>query len=302
MDVRQLTYFLAIADHGGFGRAAEHLHVAQPSLSQAMRTLERELGVALFRRTGRGVVLSDAGHELIEPARQVVRDLEAARAAVGSIKGFQRGHVDIASMPSPGIEPLASMLAAFTQRFPRITVSIDGSFTPDEVLDAVRGGTAEIGLLGVAAHRPVAGLGVIELEDQPLVLLSPPGSSFDKPDTVHPDELSGLRLIVSHRGSLMRQLVDDVLARGIEAIIAVEVAHRTSILPLVARGVGHAVMSSSWTEQAESAGIGVRRIEPGASLRTALVHRLTGLTPASRAFLATAVRERPTPREPDQES
>ena len=67
MDVRQLTYFLAVVETMNFGRAAELLHIAQPSLSQAIGTLERELGVPLFHRVGRGIVLSDAGAQLIDP-------------------------------------------------------------------------------------------------------------------------------------------------------------------------------------------------------------------------------------------
>jgi DNA-binding transcriptional LysR family regulator len=73
MDARQLEYFLAIVEHGGFRAATSHLHIAQSSLSQAIAGLERELGVALFHRMGRKVVLSDAGHELVGPARQVAR-------------------------------------------------------------------------------------------------------------------------------------------------------------------------------------------------------------------------------------
>jgi DNA-binding transcriptional LysR family regulator len=69
MDARQLEYFLAIVDHDGFGRAAQQLHIAQPSLSQSIANLERELGVQLFHRIGRGVVLSTAGSDLIAPAR-----------------------------------------------------------------------------------------------------------------------------------------------------------------------------------------------------------------------------------------
>lgn len=104
MDVRVLGYFLAVVDHDGFGRAAEALHVAQPSLSQAVAGLERDLGVQLFHRIGRGVVLSDAGQELIEPARQVLRDLRVARSAMESLKGLRRGCVELITMPSPGIE------------------------------------------------------------------------------------------------------------------------------------------------------------------------------------------------------
>ena len=80
MDIRQLKYFLAVADHNGFSRAAQHLMVAQPSLSQAIATFERELGMPLFHRIGRGVVLSEAGAALVGPARVVLRDLDEAES------------------------------------------------------------------------------------------------------------------------------------------------------------------------------------------------------------------------------
>lgn len=85
MDARQLTYFLAIVDEGGYGRAAVALHVAQPSLSQAIAALERDLRVPVFSRAGRGVRLTEAGAQLVAPARQVLRDLQAARDVVRSV-------------------------------------------------------------------------------------------------------------------------------------------------------------------------------------------------------------------------
>ncbi|MEU1853423.1 LysR family transcriptional regulator, partial [Streptomyces sp. NPDC019990] len=78
MDIRQLEYFLAIVDRGGFSRAASALYVSQPSLSQAVRALERDLGSELFHRIGRRAVLTEAGRALIEPAREAVRGLETA--------------------------------------------------------------------------------------------------------------------------------------------------------------------------------------------------------------------------------
>jgi DNA-binding transcriptional LysR family regulator len=82
MDIRHLEYFLAIVDHGGFNRAASALYVSQPSLSQAVRTLERDLGTDLFHRIGRRAVLTEAGKALIDPAREAVRSLRTARSSV----------------------------------------------------------------------------------------------------------------------------------------------------------------------------------------------------------------------------
>ncbi|MBM2620463.1 LysR family transcriptional regulator [Actinoplanes sp. LDG1-06] len=293
MDARQLSYFLAVVDHLNFNRAAEQLHLAQPSLSQAMSQLERELGVPLFHRVGRGIVLSDAGRQLVEPARQVIRDLEHAKAAARSTQRLQRGRVELSAMPSPGMEPLSTITRTFTQTYPGMSLMIEAAFTPEEVVHAVKTGSVEIGLLGAASEPHTGGLEVLHLEDQPLVLLSPP----DEPaadalagDTVHRTELAGMRLIVSKRGSLMRQLVDDVLASGVDVEIVVEVEHRTSILPMVLSGVGHAVMPSSWTPLARRSGARVRQIDPPSLLKISLVVRRGQLTPAARAFVGCVQR------------
>lgn len=101
MDTRKLKYFLAVVDQNGFNRAAEHLLIAQPSLSQAIAGLEKELGVPLFHRIGGRAVLSEAGKELVGPARLVMRDLEAAQSAVQALRGIRSGRLDIITMPSP---------------------------------------------------------------------------------------------------------------------------------------------------------------------------------------------------------
>ncbi|GAA2621595.1 hypothetical protein GCM10009863_39600 [Streptomyces axinellae] len=100
MDVRQLEYFLAIVDHRGFNRAASALYLSQPSLSQAVRGLERDLGSALFHRIGRRAVLTEAGTALIEPALAALRSLETARASVAAVHELRAGRVDVAAMPS----------------------------------------------------------------------------------------------------------------------------------------------------------------------------------------------------------
>ena len=289
VDVRQLRYFLAVVDHGGFGRAADHLLIAQPSLSQTIKALEQDLGVPLFHRAGRKSVLSEAGRELVGPARLVVRDLDAARAAVEELKGVRSGRLDISAMPSPGVEPLTSMIAAFSRSHPGVTVNVEAAFTVDDVVESVRGGSSEIGVLG--SERPVRAVGVdvTQLEQQPLVLIMGPGAgNLGADGTVRRSDLAGQRVIVSQRGSFMRRIVDDILAEGVPLEIAVEVAHRTSILPLVLAGVGHAVLPSSWAALARHSGLRVARIEPSAVLHVAVVSRESDLTPSARAFLATA--------------
>ncbi|MCC9196726.1 LysR substrate-binding domain-containing protein [Arthrobacter sp. zg-Y820] len=288
MDVRHLKYFLAVVDHQGFTRAAERLLIAQPSLSQTIKSLERDLGVPLFHRVGRNVVLSEAGRELVGPARVVVRDLEAARAAIDELKGMRRGRLDVIAMPSPAIEPLTSIITAYARTHPTITVNVDAAFTQDDVVAAVRDGSSEVGLLGSDRPFRAADIDVLHLGRQPLMLVLNPEEALPGGEAVGWEELSGHRMIVSQRGSLMRWAVDEALANGVALEIAVEVAHRTSILPLVLAGIGHAVLPSAWAPLARQAGLRTVRLEPETLLHISALSRAAELTPAALAFLAVA--------------
>jgi DNA-binding transcriptional LysR family regulator len=290
MDVRQLRFFLAVVDNGGFSKAADQLMVAQPSLSQAIAGFERELGMPLFHRVGRGVVLSDAGRALVGPARVVLRDLDEAAAAMRELKGLRGGRVDLITMPSPGMEPLTTILTAFARRHPAVTINAEAGFTPEEILANVRSGTCEIGVLGSAQPTRAPDLDVVALESQALVLISGPDDEGPPGPTVRREDLTGCRLIVSQRGSLMRALVDDVLAEGIQATIVAEIAHRTSILPMVLNGLGRAVMPSSWTQTARRAGARVQRITPETYLHVAAVSRRSHLTAPATALMDEARR------------
>lgn len=287
MDARQLQYFLAVVDHGGVNRAATALYLAQPSLSQAIRALERDLGQQLFHRVGRRLVLTDAGHALVEPARQVVRGLEAARASVESVAGLESGRVEIAAMPSQAVEPLGGMIRAFTERHPGLSVTIRAAFTTSDVLHLVRTGVTEVGLLAGSEPPASAEVELDLIGTQRFVLLAPVGGPFADGVTVRHADLAGQRLIVGQAGTGMRRLVDGIRASGVELTEVVETEHRESILPLVLGGVGLAVLADSWAPLARQAGALVLELDPPAYLHLALASRKV-LTPAATAFLAIA--------------
>ncbi|MET8689131.1 LysR family transcriptional regulator [Streptomyces sp. NPDC004732] len=286
MDVRQLEYFLAIVDHGGFNRAASALYLSQPSLSQAVRALERDLGSSLFHRIGRRAVLTEAGTALIEPARAAVRSLETARASVAAVHELREGRLDIAAMPSQAVEPLTTMVRGFSDRYPGVSVNIRAAFTSRDVIDMVRTGAAELGLL--ASSGPVADKEVVSHDagEQRFVLVTPSDGPFPAGRPVAREELAGQRLIVGQRGTGMRAYVDGLRERGIDFTIAAETEHRVAILPLVLAGVGLAVVTESWRTTAERAGALVLDIEPRTTLRIALVSRRAEQSPAARTFLA----------------
>lgn len=288
MDVRQLEYFLAIVDQGGFNRAAAALYLSQPTLSQSVQSLERELGSTLFHRIGRRAVLTQEGQSLVEPARAAVRSLELARASVGAVQALRAGALDIAAMPSQAVEPLSALVRRFSARYPDVTVNIRAAFTPRDVVELVRTGACELGLMATSGPPPDHEVAVHPMGLQRFVLITPPDGPFPAGRPVQCRELRGRRLIVGQRGTGMRTFVDQLREQGITFSVAVESEHRVSILPLVLKGVGLAVVTEAWRDLAERAGARVLDLEPTAALHIALVSRRTQLTPAARACLDLA--------------
>ncbi len=288
MDSRQLTYFLAVVDCAGFGRAAEQLHVAQPSLSQAIRTLERQLGTPLFHRNSRGIELTEAGRALVSPARQVQRDLQAAGEVIDDVKGLRSGRLDIASMPSPAVAPLSEMIKVFTDLAPDVTVNVLARATSDEVVEVVRSGVCEIGVLGTPHPLHDSTVVTHRLRSQRFVLVAAESDDLPSDDIVQRERLDGMRLIVGPQGTGMRLLIEEMRSSGINVRIAVETAHREAILTLVASGVGNAVLTDAWAPIARQLGLRVFAIEPPAYLGLWLVTRAAPITTAAETFWTMA--------------
>ncbi|MGY3171900.1 LysR family cyn operon transcriptional activator [Pseudomonas sp. TE12234] len=124
MLLRHLRYLLAVADHGGFTRAAEALHVSQPTLSQQIRQLEEALGVSLFDRTSRTVKPTDAGQAYIECARRVLVELEAGKRALHDVKDLSRGSLRLAMTPTFMAYLVGPLVRDYVARFPNIHLEI----------------------------------------------------------------------------------------------------------------------------------------------------------------------------------
>lgn len=131
---RHIHYFLAVAEHGSFTRAAAALHVSQPALSQQVRQLEDALGAQLFDRSGRATRLTDAGEVYFRYARRAQQDLEAGRRAIHDVQDLSRGTLRIAVMPTFTAYLLGPLVAAFHERHPRI--ALDVREMPQDAMEA----------------------------------------------------------------------------------------------------------------------------------------------------------------------
>ena len=206
MDERRLSYFLAVVDEGSVTRAAKRLHVAQPSLSQAVRALESELGVDLFDRVGRGLRLSAGGEAFVGPARQVLRAIDEARDAITGIVELRTGRLELAALATLAVDPMANLIGRFRERHPGIEVRVHEPESADGVRALVRDGTCELG----AAHLPLTGGQLIAhpLGEQELLFVFGPEAAPRGERPLTPGELARTPLVVSPAGTSTRMLLE----------------------------------------------------------------------------------------------
>ncbi|AWN25148.1 transcriptional regulator CynR [Streptomyces sp. NEAU-S7GS2] len=150
LELRHLRYLLAVADHGNFTRAAEALHISQPTLSQQIKQLERTVGAQLLDRTGRTVRLTDAGETYVHHARRALRELAAAERAVLDVADLSRGHLRLALTPTFTAYLIGPLVAELHSRHPHITLNVREM--PQDHIES--GLLADEIDLGIAFHGP----------------------------------------------------------------------------------------------------------------------------------------------------
>lgn len=283
MDPRQLEYVVGVVDHGGFTRAAAALHVTQPALSQGIARLEAELGILLFDRVGRTAVLTAAGEAMLEPARQVLRDLRVLRTSVAAVAGLDAGSLEVAALPTLAIDPLAGIIGAFRRAHPQVAVRAEQPEEVASVAARVRAGQVEVGL----TELPVTGAGLVTevLFEQEFVVVVPPSSPLASRRRVTITDLAGVPLVVLPHGTSTRRVIDEAFAEaGVEPEIAVETDEREAVIPLVLADAGISIVPTSLA--AAPRGASLVRLSPPLRRSIGLVHRDGPLSPAAREFLA----------------
>lgn len=282
MNLRQLRYVVATADHGTMTSAAQALYVAQPALSRAVRELERELGLELFARSGRGVVLTPVGE-------QVVRQARAALDAVDAIEGLAVTRADgrgaelrIAVTASLEPELTGGLIPRFARNQPAVRVRVVRCADRDQIAAVLRGGRADLALTDL----PVPGdMTAHPFEQREVVLISPPALKVREP--VPPAALDGMRLVLPARGSARRAEIDTMLRRiGARPVVAVESDERGAWLGWVRAGRGSLLWYRNQIDDTE--GVTVRSFMPPLTRMIGLVHAHRRLPPAARDFLTFA--------------
>lgn len=240
MELRHLEHFCAVADAQHFTRAAEVLGIAQSGLSASVRALERELGAELFVRTTRRVRLTEAGRALLTEAQRTLAAAAAAREAVTAVRGLLSGTLRVGTEQCmAAVEPVA-LLADFRTRHPGVEVHLMQAGSA-RLLEAVR--TGDLDLAFVAGVAPPQGVTVRPLAEEPLMLLCRPGHPLADSGELEPRRLSGEVFVDLHPDWGARRTADAVFsAAGVQRTVSMQVSDVFTLLDLVARGLGVAVV------------------------------------------------------------
>ncbi|WP_227983788.1 transcriptional regulator CynR [Nocardia spumae] len=235
MELRHIKYLLAVADHGNFTRAAESLHISQPTLSQQIKQLERTLGVILLDRSGRTVRLTDAGQAYAAHARLALRDLDAGERAVHDVQDLSRGHLRVAMTPTFTAYLIGPLVHRFRDAHPGITLAVRET-TQDRIEADLAADRLDLGIAFAGAHA--AGIEHTALFTERLSLVV--GS--DHPFAATPRALPVQRLTTAPLGLLSGDFATRVHIdryfedSGVVPDIAVEANSISALLEFVRRG------------------------------------------------------------------
>jgi len=240
MEVHQLRYFCAVARSGSFTRAAEEEGVSQPTLSQQVRKLERDLGVALFERSGSGVRLTPAGRCLLPDAQAVLRQLAAAREALATVRQAVRGPLVVGCIPTVTPYLLAPALPDFCRRFPEVELHLVDHVTA-RLVEGLQSGDIDVAILSLPlGNRELV---CAELLRDPLAVVVSEHHRLANAPSVRPADLRNERHLVLRDGHCLRGEMIGVCRRArVNSDAIVETDQLASIFALVAAGLGVAVV------------------------------------------------------------
>ncbi|MCC6867477.1 MAG: LysR family transcriptional regulator [Burkholderiales bacterium] len=286
MDLRQLRYFVAVADTLHFGRAARRLAISQPPLSRQIAALERELGVALFERSTRGVRLTPSGSALLPRARRLLADADTIATGARELARGEVGLLRIGFLAAATFSMLPRLISSFRRARPGVRLVLTEA-TSDRQLVALAEASLDAGVLLPPVADPA--LAWLSLVREPLVAALPAGRRW--PPRLALARLAGEPFILFPRpaGASLYDLIVNACERaGFLPRVEQEAVQMSTIVSLVAAGMGVALVPDS-LRQVRRAGVVYRPLSDRlAPVETGLAWRVDDATPGLAAFVAHA--------------
>ena len=288
MELRQLEYFVTVADERNFTRAAARLHVTQPGVSAQIRQLERELGQELLDRSGRVTRLTEAGEVVLPFARAALGAVAGARLAADELSGLLRGHVAVGMVSQSASLDIPELLAGFHRHHPAIEITLAEN-SSDQLTEGVRAGTYDLAFIGLGPDPP-RGLALQVVSDEPIVAAVSADSDLAGTGSATLAEIADRALISLPVGTGLRACVDAAYASaGLHPRVGFEASDPRMLARLAARGLGLAFMTEP-AARAYGDGLHVIAIsDPPMRGGLALTWRAEApVSPAARALIAHA--------------
>jgi len=236
MEFQQLRYFLAVVRAGSFVRAADQLGIAQPSLSQQIQKLERELGISLFDRLGRSLKLTAYGQSLQVSAERILREAEEARTAIEGLKSEDAGELRVGVIPTVLPYSLVKPLAEFQRRYPKIELTLTEAMT-DELIELLSRGELDLAILALPIRH--AEIVCSELFREPLLAAVPLNHQLAQAEKIQLPMLGLEKMLLLREGHCLRAEVLTVCTKAKAQFQQIfESDHLESILRMVAEGYG----------------------------------------------------------------
>ncbi len=244
MELRQLAYFVAVAEEANFTRAAARVHISQSGISAQIRQLERELGAELIDRSSRVATLTVAGEAALAHAKVALAAARATSEAVGDVTGAIRGRLRIGMVSGCTVTPLFDALAAFHDAHPGVDLVVSEA-NSDQLVASVRARRLDLALVGVPVAPP-ADIGSLTVIREGLVALVPRDHPLARSTSITLADLDGQPLICMPVGTGIRAALDTALAeRRQRAAIGIEASAPDAMVDLARRGLGIAILSRS---------------------------------------------------------
>jgi len=246
MDIRQLETFVHVANFKSFSKAAEKLYITQPTVTNHIQNLEKELGTILINRSGKNISLTDAGNLFYKYAINIINTCEMAKFDLGSYKGRVQGHLYIYSSSVPRKYILPKILASFSKKYPEVTYTISNKDSKD-IINSILEGDTDFGIVGASFISNK--LEYIDMVVDELVLIAPNTEHFNKPNysVLTIEEILKEKILLREEGSGTRHILLNCLkSKGISIDnlnILGYIEDTETIKELVSLGLGVSFMS-----------------------------------------------------------
>lgn len=284
IELRHLRYFVAVAEGLHFGRAAERLHIAQPSLSQQIRRLENEVGFELLKRTSRQVKLTAAGEELLPRAIRILDDAETAVRATREAGEGVTGHLTLGFIEVAAITIVPEAVRRFRASHPRVGLTLR-ELGVEEQVERVHTGRLDLGFIRV--DPSIEGLVTETVLEERMVVAVPAGHTFADRQSVKMEEIASEPLIAVER-DILPDLYDETInllrSHKSGGYIAQKASSVLAVLGLVATGLGLSVLPAS-VQGLSFDGMELVEIEDSTRAVMLVVHSERPLPPLLEAFL-----------------